>query len=168
MFPLHLWPFTPEKWATKTWTTLLVTHRDAVVAFQVKKTYFFSHVSIIFGFGVRFRSGVGTNGSMQTLYYCEVTDADKVNSGGGIDDEIIEVFELTIDECREMLKQGSTNNAPPSCLFGISWFLANKYTEWWSNPTEEKNNQTIKQPNNKNIPHTICIPVRKTHTHIYV
>lgn len=73
-----------------------------------------------------YRSGVGSNGSMQTLYYCEVTDADKVNSGGGIDDEIIEVFELTLDECREMLKQGSTNNAPPSCLFGISWFLANK------------------------------------------
>lgn len=77
--------------------------------------------SLLFG-----RAGVGTNGSMQTLYYCEVTDDDKVTSGGGIDDEIIEVFELTFDECREMLKQGSTNNAPPSCLFGISWFLANK------------------------------------------
>lgn len=63
---------------------------------------------------------------MQTLYYCEVTDDDKVNSGGGIDDEIIEVFELTYDECREMLKQGSINNAPPSCLFGLSWFLAHK------------------------------------------
>lgn len=66
---------------------------------------------------------------MQTLYYCEVTDADKMNSGGGVDDEIIEVFELTLDECREWLKQGTTNNAPPSCLFGISWFLANKSTE---------------------------------------
>lgn len=63
---------------------------------------------------------------MQTLYYCEVTDADKVNSGGGVEDEIIDVFELTIDECRDILKQGAFNNAPPSCLFGISWFLANK------------------------------------------
>lgn len=133
MFSLQLLPTTPEKWTRKTQTTLRLTHRDAVAAFfreqiQVKKPIF-SHVSIIFGFGVCFRSGVGTNGSMQTLYYCEVTDADKVNSGGGIDDEIIEVFELTIDECREMLKQGTTNNAPPSCLFGISWFLANKHTE---------------------------------------
>lgn len=64
------------------------------------------------------RAGVGTNGSMQTLYYCEVTDADKATSGGGIDDEIIDVVELTIDECRDLLKQGTENNAPPSCLLG--------------------------------------------------
>lgn len=72
------------------------------------------------------RSGVGTNGSFQTLYYCEVTDADKKTSGGGVDDEIIDVIELNMEQCRDMLKQGVTNNAPPSCLFGISWFLANK------------------------------------------
>lgn len=73
-----------------------------------------------------FRSGVGTNGSQQMLYYCEVTDDDKVNSGGGVEDEIIDVVELTIDECRDMLKPGAINNSPPSCLFGLSWFLANK------------------------------------------
>lgn len=72
------------------------------------------------------RAGVGTSGSMQQLYYCEVTDADKESSGGGIDDEIIEVVEISIAECREMLQQGKTNNAPPSCLLGLSWFLANK------------------------------------------
>lgn len=60
------------------------------------------------------------------LYYCEVTDSDKMTSGGGIEDEIIEVAELTIDEVRNMLKVGTVNNAPPSCLFGLSWFLANK------------------------------------------
>lgn len=61
------------------------------------------------------------------LYYCEVTDSDKDDaSGGGIDDEIIDVVELTIDECRDMVKQGAVNNAPPSCLLGVSWFLANK------------------------------------------
>lgn len=73
-----------------------------------------------------YRSGVGTSGSLQTLYYCEVTEDDKANNGGGIDDEIIDVVEITISECREMLKQGTQNNAPPSCLFGLSWFLANK------------------------------------------
>lgn len=73
-----------------------------------------------------FRSGVGTNGSIQTLYYCEVTDSDKITSGGGVDDEIIDVVELTLNECREMVKQGAVNNAPPSCLLGICWFLANK------------------------------------------
>lgn len=73
-----------------------------------------------------FRSGVGTNGSMQTLYYCEVTDSDKETTGGGVDDEIIDVVELTMDECKKMVAQGSVNNAPPSCLLGICWFLANK------------------------------------------
>ncbi|XP_055316867.1 uridine diphosphate glucose pyrophosphatase NUDT14-like [Sitodiplosis mosellana] len=73
-----------------------------------------------------YRAGVGTDGSTQTLYYCEVTDDDKAAEGGGVDDEIIDVFELTMDECHEMLKQGAINNAPPSCLFGISWFLTNK------------------------------------------
>lgn len=75
------------------------------------------------------RAGVGTNGSIQTLYYCEVTDDDKAAEGGGVEDEIIDVVELTMDECRNMLKQGTTNNAPPSCLLGISWFLANKASQ---------------------------------------
>lgn len=77
-----------------------------------------------------FRAGVGTNGSMQTLYYCEVTDSDKATSGGGIDDEIIDVVELTMDECKQMCKQGAENNAPPSCLLGILWFLTNKASQW--------------------------------------
>lgn len=101
------------------------------------------------------RAGVGTNGSTQKLYYCEVTDDDKSadHDGGGVDDEIIDVVELTLDECRDMVKQGATNNAPPSCLLGkiaikfmnfeykiptlcsfycytgISWFFANKISQ---------------------------------------
>lgn len=109
---------------------------------------------------ITFRSGVGSSGSMQTLYYCEVTDADKVNGGGGIDDEIIEVFELTLDECREMLKQGSTNNAPPSCLFGISWFLANKLTKW----SNQSQIQRRRKQTTKISPFKICIPVWQTQT----
>ncbi|KAG4072800.1 hypothetical protein HA402_009623 [Bradysia odoriphaga] len=73
-----------------------------------------------------YRAGIGTEGCVQTLYYCEVSDSDKVTGGGGIDDEIIDVVELTIDTVRDMLKTGAVNNAPPSCLFGLSWFLANK------------------------------------------
>lgn len=73
-----------------------------------------------------FRAGVGTNGSLQHLYYCEVTDDDKVTTGGGIDDEIIDVVEMSMDECKKMVAQGAVNNSPPSCLLGISWFLANR------------------------------------------
>jgi UDP-sugar diphosphatase len=73
-----------------------------------------------------FRSGVGTNGALQIMYYVEVTDDDRINSGGGVQDEIIEVVELTIPEARDLLKQGSTHSSPPAFLFGILWFLTNK------------------------------------------
>lgn len=76
---------------------------------------------------MQFRSGVGTTGSLQTMYYCEVTDADKIpGSGGGVGDEIIEVVELTLEQAREILKQGTKHTSPPGFLFGILWFLTNR------------------------------------------
>ncbi|XP_070502833.1 uridine diphosphate glucose pyrophosphatase NUDT14-like [Chironomus tepperi] len=76
---------------------------------------------------MQFRSGVGTTGSLQTLYYCEVTDSDKVEgSGGGVGDEIIEVVEIPLDEAKEIIKQGTKHTSPPGFLFGILWFLTNK------------------------------------------
>ncbi|BFF92607.1 uridine diphosphate glucose pyrophosphatase NUDT14-like [Drosophila madeirensis] len=73
-----------------------------------------------------YRSGVGSSGAKQAMYYCEVSDADKANSGGGVDDEIIEVVELSLDEAKRMLQKGAVNNSPPSCLMGLLWFFANK------------------------------------------
>ncbi|XP_002137264.3 uridine diphosphate glucose pyrophosphatase-like [Drosophila persimilis] len=73
-----------------------------------------------------YRSGVGASGAKQAMYYCEVSDADKANSGGGVDDEIIEVVELSLDEAKRMLQKGAVNNSPPSCLMGLLWFFANK------------------------------------------
>lgn len=60
------------------------------------------------------------------MYYCEVTDDDKTTTGGGVDDELIDVIELSLDEARAMVSAGATNNAPPSCLLGIFWFLENR------------------------------------------
>lgn len=60
------------------------------------------------------------------MYYCEVTDALKSNDGGGIDDELIEVVEYTMDQARELVKQGSNNPSPSSFLLGVLWFLCNK------------------------------------------
>lgn len=76
---------------------------------------------------MQFRSGVGTTGSLQTLYYCEVNDSDKVEgSGGGVGDEIIEVVEIPLNEAKEIIKQGTKHTSPPGFLFGILWFLTNK------------------------------------------
>lgn len=30
------------------------------------------------------RSDVGTSGALETMFYCEVTDKDKISDGGGV------------------------------------------------------------------------------------
>jgi UDP-sugar diphosphatase len=75
---------------------------------------------------MNYRSGVGTSGALQTLFYVEVTDDDKSHGGGGVDDEIIEVVEMTIPEAEKIVEKGTTHSSPPSFLFGVLWFLANK------------------------------------------
>lgn len=73
-----------------------------------------------------YRSGVGTSSAVQSLFYCEVTDDEKVNQGGGVDDEIIEIAEYSIEEIEARMKPGNILTSPPSFLFGILWFLTNK------------------------------------------
>ncbi|XP_044748034.1 uridine diphosphate glucose pyrophosphatase NUDT14-like [Coccinella septempunctata] len=72
-----------------------------------------------------YASGVGTSCSLQTLYYCEVKDDMQVTKGGGVDDEFIEVVEMTVPEIRQYIS-GKSIMSPPSFLFGIYWFLLNK------------------------------------------
>ncbi|KAG1685230.1 Transmembrane emp24 domain-containing protein 10 [Nymphon striatum] len=52
-----------------------------------------------------YRSGVGIIGSIQTLFYAEVTDDMKINDGGGnlLEGELIDVVELTIEETKDMM-----------------------------------------------------------------
>lgn len=73
-----------------------------------------------------YRSGVGTSASIQTAYYCEVTDNMRVSTGGGTDDELIEVVEMTVEDVKKYVTQKGVVNSPPSFLFGIYWFLLNK------------------------------------------
>lgn len=73
-----------------------------------------------------YRSGVGVQGALQTMFYCEVTDDMKTEQGGGVDDEIIEVIEKTIPEVEEMLRSQDILSSPPSCLFALMWFIHNK------------------------------------------
>lgn len=75
---------------------------------------------------ITYRSGVGSSGAQQVLYYCEVTDEDKTSGGGGVDGEIIEVVEYSLEEARKFVSKGANINSPPSCLFGVLWFLTNR------------------------------------------
>lgn len=72
---------------------------------------------------IQCRSGVGATGALMTLFYCEVDDKDRVKEGGGVDDELIEVVECSIDEAKKMVEVGSVLNSPPSFIFGLMWFL---------------------------------------------
>ncbi|XP_056642901.1 uridine diphosphate glucose pyrophosphatase NUDT14-like [Diorhabda sublineata] len=72
-----------------------------------------------------YRSGVGTSASLQTAFYCEVTDEMKVSAGGGVDDEIIEVVEMTVGDIKKYVTQDYIKS-PPSFMFAIYWFLYHK------------------------------------------
>lgn len=73
-----------------------------------------------------YRSGVGASSALQTLYYVEVTDNEKANQGGGIDDELIDIVEVSIEEMAETLKPGHQHTSPPSFLFAMTWFMMHK------------------------------------------
>lgn len=60
------------------------------------------------------------------MYYCEVTDNDKQTVGGGVGDEIIEIYEMNLDEARKLFSGETFVNAPASCIMGITWFFANR------------------------------------------
>ncbi|KAH9630045.1 hypothetical protein HF086_008015 [Spodoptera exigua] len=73
-----------------------------------------------------YRAGVGVQGALQTLFYCEVTDDMKIGKGGGVEDEIIEVVEKSIAEVETWISCPGPLNSPPSCLFALMWFLRHK------------------------------------------
>lgn len=73
-----------------------------------------------------YRSGVGSYCSTHTLFYCDVCDTEKATRGGGIDDEVIQVVELTIPDAKNLLSKGGTVNTGPGTLLGTQWFLSNK------------------------------------------
>lgn len=73
-----------------------------------------------------FPNGGDTSGARQTMFYCEVTDDMKVSDGGGVDDEIIEVVEMKVNEVLEYISKDNVKS-PVNVLFGIYWFLMNKY-----------------------------------------
>lgn len=72
-----------------------------------------------------FRCSVGISGDLQTMYYVEVDDSMKVNEGGGVDTELIEVVEISLDEGRQILNSPSPT-VPGEFLYGLLWFYNNK------------------------------------------
>ncbi|XP_072867484.1 uridine diphosphate glucose pyrophosphatase NUDT14 isoform X2 [Chlorocebus sabaeus] len=70
-------------------------------------------------------SGVGLTGSRQTMFYAEVTDAQRSGPGGGLaeEGELIEVVHLPLEGAQAF----ADNPDIPKTLgviFGVSWFLS--------------------------------------------
>nr|CAI5845400.1 unnamed protein product [Callosobruchus analis] len=73
------------------------------------------------------RSGAEYHGSYQSIMYCEVSDEMRMIRGGGVDREMIEVVEMSLDQVKRYISKEHVNS-PPGFLFGIYWFLYNKRT----------------------------------------
>ncbi len=67
-------------------------------------------------------ASVGTNAAHQTVYYVEVTQSDKVNSGGGIDDEDIEIVEIKREDVRDFIFD-ETKVITPGAKFALMWWV---------------------------------------------
>ncbi|MBN2824340.1 MAG: NUDIX domain-containing protein [Campylobacterales bacterium] len=75
-----------------------------------------------------FHTAVGHSGGKQFLFYCEVDESMHISQGGGIDTEMIEVIEMSIEEAIQMLFDESIIKTP-GLIFAIYW---------WSNTIKEK------------------------------
>lgn len=73
-----------------------------------------------------FRGSTGLSGTMMNLFFAEVTDDQRLSSGGGVDDEAIEVMEMDVEEARKTIycrDEDAPFSRPPAMLFGTCWFL---------------------------------------------
>lgn len=73
-----------------------------------------------------FYTSVGFSGGKQSLFYAEIDDTMKVNHGGGIDQEMIEVVYLPIEEAKSFIMDEKKAKTP-GLMFAFLWFLENRY-----------------------------------------
>ncbi|XP_076306483.1 uridine diphosphate glucose pyrophosphatase NUDT14-like isoform X3 [Tachypleus tridentatus] len=73
-----------------------------------------------------FKSGVGISGSLQTLFYAEVTDDMRQHSGGGntYEGEEIDVVDMTLSEARALIFNEDVPR-PVTLILALMWFFGN-------------------------------------------
>ena len=69
-----------------------------------------------------FFTAVGFAGGEQTLFFARVDESMHQNSGGGIDDEMIEVVNLSLKDARRFMFD-ETKVKTPGLLFAFMWFF---------------------------------------------
>lgn len=73
-----------------------------------------------------FFPSIGISNEIVHIYYGKVTDADKINSGGGLEleNEDIKIHEIAIPDLVEMLKKGEIRDS--KTIMAIQWLAAKK------------------------------------------
>jgi len=71
-----------------------------------------------------FYTSVGISGAQQTLYFATVTEEMKVNDGGGLEDEEIEVIYIPFKESKEFMFDENYQKTP-GILMAFYWFFDN-------------------------------------------
>jgi UDP-sugar diphosphatase len=69
-----------------------------------------------------FFTAVGFAGGEQTLFFATVNDSMRVDEGGGIDDEQIEVVKLPVAEAKKFMFDESKAKTP-GLMFAFLWFM---------------------------------------------
>ena len=72
-----------------------------------------------------FYNNVGISGGRQHIYFCIINESMKIHDGGGINDEQIEPFFLSLEECDSFIFDESKAKTP-GLMFSFYWFLKNR------------------------------------------
>jgi UDP-sugar diphosphatase len=72
-----------------------------------------------------FYTSVGISGSHQTIYYAQTDDSMKVNNGGGLGDEDIEVIYVALKDSKKFMFDESYQKTT-GVMLGFYWFYDNK------------------------------------------
>lgn len=74
-----------------------------------------------------FYTNVGISGTHQTLYYAACDDSMKVNDGGGLDDEDIEVVYIPVSEAKKFMFDESCQKTT-GVMMAFYWFFDNQHS----------------------------------------
>jgi len=71
-----------------------------------------------------FYTSVGISGAMQTLYFAKIDDSMKVNDGGGLIEEDIEVIYIPLANAKKFMLDESYQKTP-GMMMAFYWFFDN-------------------------------------------
>ena len=72
-----------------------------------------------------FFTNVGISGAKQYLFFATICENQKLHSGGGINDEQIELYFLNVDDIDNFIFD-ETKAKTPGLIFSLYWFLKNQ------------------------------------------